>query len=73
MAFLLHSVLISAFVLSLLHSVDHSRVVLRGGDPNVVGSDYINANFVGVSYSLIFDNSSLSYFTGKLNSSTFNG
>lgn len=28
---------------------DHSRVVLRGGDPNVVGSDYINANFVGPS------------------------
>ncbi|CAH3121816.1 unnamed protein product, partial [Porites lobata] len=27
---------------------DHSRVVLRGGDPDVVGSDYINANFVGV-------------------------
>ncbi|CAH3121828.1 unnamed protein product [Porites lobata] len=28
---------------------DHSRVVLLGGDPYVVGSDYINANFVGPS------------------------
>ena len=56
--------MISASVLSLLHSVDHSRVVLRGGDPNVVGSDYINANFVGVSYFLIFNHSSLSYFMG---------
>ncbi|KAL3862311.1 hypothetical protein ACJMK2_008289 [Sinanodonta woodiana] len=25
---------------------DHSRVVLRDGDPNVVGSDYINANII---------------------------
>ena len=63
MALPLHTVLTSASVLSLLHPVDHSRVVLRGGDPNVVGSDYINANFVGVSYCLIFNNySSLRYF-----------
>ena len=72
MALLLHTVLTSASVLSLLYSVDHSRVVLRGGDPNVVGSDYINANFVGVSYCLIFNDSSLSYFMGKLNSLTCN-
>lgn len=25
---------------------DHTRVVLRDGDPNVVGSDYINANII---------------------------
>ena len=57
--------MISASVLSLLHSVDHSRVVLRGGDPNVVGSDYINANFVGVSYFLIFNHSSFELFHGN--------
>ncbi|XP_040190950.1 tyrosine-protein phosphatase non-receptor type 6-like, partial [Rana temporaria] len=25
---------------------DHTRVVLRGRDPNIPGSDYINANYV---------------------------
>lgn len=29
-------------------AVDETRVVLLGGDPNVVGSDYINANYVKV-------------------------
>lgn len=28
--------------------VDHSRVVLQGRDPNIPGSDYINANYVKV-------------------------
>lgn len=28
--------------------VDHSRVILQGRDPNVPGSDYINANYVKV-------------------------
>ncbi|CAH3121789.1 unnamed protein product, partial [Porites lobata] len=41
---------------------DHSRVVLRGGDPNVVGSDYINANFVGPSDS---DESSKRYIAAQ--------
>ena len=31
------------------HAVDHSRVILKDADQNVIGSDYINANFVGVS------------------------
>lgn len=26
--------------------VDHTRVVLHGGDPSVVGSDYVNANYI---------------------------
>ena len=26
--------------------VDHTRVILEGGDPNVIGSDYINANYI---------------------------
>ena len=26
--------------------VDHTRVILEGGDPNVTGSDYINANYI---------------------------
>ena len=26
--------------------VDYSRVILSGGDPEKVGSDYINANFI---------------------------
>ena len=30
-------------------AVDHSRVILKERDPNVIGSDYVNANFVGVS------------------------
>lgn len=29
-----------------LSTVDHTRVILEGGDPNVVGHDYINANYV---------------------------
>ena len=32
-----------------IHAVDHSRVILKERDPDVIGSDYINANFVGVS------------------------
>ena len=32
-----------------IHTVDHSRVILHDRDPNVIGSDYVNANFVGVS------------------------
>ena len=51
----LGSVVISPFVLFFFHSVDHSRVVLLAGDPYVVGSDYINANFVGVSSWLTVD------------------
>jgi tyrosine-protein phosphatase non-receptor type 11 len=27
---------------------DHTRVVLKDGDPNVPGSDYINANFISI-------------------------
>ena len=26
--------------------VDHTRVILEGGDPNIVGGDYINANYI---------------------------
>jgi len=33
-------------------SVDHTRVVLKDGDPNVPGSDYINANYISVMLSL---------------------
>lgn len=33
-----------------IHTVDHSRVTLQDMDPNVIGSDYINANYVGVSW-----------------------
>ena len=29
--------------------VDHTRVKLRDGEPNVVGSDYVNANIITVS------------------------
>ena len=27
-------------------SVDHTRVALKGVDPDVPGSDYINANYI---------------------------
>ena len=27
-------------------AVDHTRVILEGADPTVVGSDYINANYI---------------------------
>ena len=27
-------------------SVDHTRVILAGVDPDVVGADYVNANYV---------------------------
>jgi len=29
-------------------SVDHTRAVLKDGDPDVPGSDYINANYISV-------------------------
>lgn len=32
------------------HLVDHSRVILQGRDPNIPGSDYINANYVKVRF-----------------------
>lgn len=34
--------------LVLLLVVDHTRVVLRDGDPRIPGSDYINANYIRV-------------------------
>lgn len=30
------------------HAVDETRVILQDGDPNMVGSNYINANYVKV-------------------------
>ena len=33
------------FNISLL-TVDHTRVILKDSDPTVVGSDYINANYI---------------------------
>lgn len=35
---------------SLSMPVDHSRVILQGRDSNIPGSDYINANYVKVSW-----------------------
>ena len=32
--------------LTFLPTVDHTRVILRDGDPSIVGSDYINANYI---------------------------
>jgi len=32
--------------------VDHTRVVLKDGDANVPGSEYINANYISVILSL---------------------
>ena len=32
--------------LTSLLTVDHTRVILRDGDPSIVGSDYINANYI---------------------------
>lgn len=34
------------FLFIFLFPVDHTRVTLEGGDPNVIGSDYINANYI---------------------------
>jgi len=34
-------------------SVDHTRVVLKDGDPDVPGSDYINANYISVIVRLV--------------------
>ena len=39
--------------------VNDTRVVLQSGDPSVVGSDYINANYVRVCPQLIFTHSGL--------------
>lgn len=33
-------------VLNILFSVDHTRVRLKDADPNIPGSDYINANYI---------------------------
>ena len=38
-----------SFILCPMLTVDHTRVVLHDGDPNVVGSDYVNANYITVS------------------------
>lgn len=34
------------FIACLFVIVDHTRVVLRNGDAQVPGSDYINANYI---------------------------
>ena len=34
------------FFVYFMFLVDHTRVILQGGDPNVTGSDYINANYI---------------------------
>ncbi|KRZ35184.1 Tyrosine-protein phosphatase non-receptor type 11 [Trichinella pseudospiralis] len=31
-----------------MKNLDHTRIILRGGDPNKIGSDYINANLIEV-------------------------
>ncbi|KRY65245.1 Tyrosine-protein phosphatase non-receptor type 11, partial [Trichinella pseudospiralis] len=31
-----------------MRNLDHTRIILRGGDPNKIGSDYINANLIEV-------------------------
>lgn len=41
--------IISIIYAFFINTVDHSRVLLKDMDPDVVGSDYINANYVGVS------------------------
>ena len=41
---------VGVFLVSI--SVDHTRVVLKDIDPNVAGSDYINANYISVILSL---------------------
>ena len=33
---------------------DETRVVLLDRDPAVIGSDYINANYISVSYTLVY-------------------
>lgn len=43
---------LSSFVSNFNLAVDHSRVILDNAEPNIVGSDYINANYVGVSFLL---------------------
>lgn len=42
------------YYLIVIFLVDHSRVILKGRDPDVIGSDYINANYLDVSQ-LTFD------------------
>lgn len=44
--------LLSSFGSNFNLAVDHSRVILDNAEPNIVGSDYINANYVGVSFLL---------------------
>ena len=43
----LSSLVFDAVFLSLI-TVDHTRVVLRDGDPSEAGMDYINANIIMV-------------------------
>lgn len=38
------------FYLDIFISVDHTRVKLKDVDPNVLGSEYINANYIKVQF-----------------------
>lgn len=38
------------FYLDIFISVDHTRVKLKDVDPNVPGSEYINANYIKVQF-----------------------
>ena len=48
--YLVNKLIYSVFIYLFCILVDHTRVVLRDGDPDVPGSDYINANNISVSY-----------------------
>lgn len=49
-SFIYKIIIVNSVIYSL---VDHTRVILRETDPNVPGSDYINANIITVSVKLI--------------------
>lgn len=38
------------FYVGIFISVDHTRVKLKDVDPNVLGSEYINANYIKVQF-----------------------
>lgn len=58
-------------VLLFPHKVNDTRVILQDTDPDIVGSDYINANYVKVSFQRLLSHNNAEQFRGNIKKMLF--